>query len=162
WESASTHFEALRTAPDGTVLELECRMKHKDGQWRWFICRELIFMRAADGWPQQILGVAQDITERRQGEEMLREQEKVIQSLKDAVHVATYIFDVNVISAVFNNSQLVTLLGYSSVEIDAMQPEIMSLLIHPEDQRLVNEHLDKLKNAPDGSVLEIESRVKHR
>jgi PAS domain S-box-containing protein len=55
------------------VVETEFRMRHADGSWRWLLCREVIFKRAADGEVEQVLGAAQDITERKRIEEELRQ-----------------------------------------------------------------------------------------
>ncbi|MGH9768170.1 MAG: PAS domain-containing protein, partial [Blastocatellia bacterium] len=162
WERASAHFEMLRKAPDGSVLGLEFRMKHSSGEWRWFICRELVFMRDPDGWPRQILGAAQEITDRIQAEEKLREKEKFIQSLIDTVPLGIYIFDLWEMSAVFTNSQMASLHGYAAGEIEAMESEMIPRIIHPDDQELIYEHLERLRNAPDGAVSAVECRVKHR
>jgi len=66
------HFQQLQAAADGEILEREYRMQHKRGAWRWFISFETPFLRSADGQPQQVLGVALDITARKQAEMELR------------------------------------------------------------------------------------------
>ena len=51
------------TNPEG-VHDLEFRMRHKDGTWRWIYARgELI--RSSDGKPARMLGCHLDITDRR-------------------------------------------------------------------------------------------------
>jgi PAS domain-containing protein len=60
-------------AEEGTVLSHEYRMRHRDGDWRWLLSHEVTFVRNADGQPMQVLGIAQDITERKQLEERLQE-----------------------------------------------------------------------------------------
>ncbi|HBE19389.1 MAG TPA: hybrid sensor histidine kinase/response regulator [Cyanobacteria bacterium UBA11149] len=60
------------TALDGEILENEYRMRHKNGEWRWFYCRETIFKRTSDGKPWQIVGTETDITERKNQTEALR------------------------------------------------------------------------------------------
>jgi PAS domain S-box-containing protein/putative nucleotidyltransferase with HDIG domain len=54
---------------------VEYRMLHKNGQWRTLHSRESIFSRDAEGNPMEILGVAEDITERKSTEEALRQGE---------------------------------------------------------------------------------------
>jgi PAS domain S-box-containing protein len=51
---------------DVKVSEFECRVRHKNGQWRWLYCREAIFSRDANHKPDQIIGIAEDITTRKQ------------------------------------------------------------------------------------------------
>ncbi len=62
------HFKKFETAKEGEILEVEYRMRHKDGEWRWLISRETLFTRTADGKPKQVLGAAADISDRKQAE----------------------------------------------------------------------------------------------
>lgn len=61
---------------DGDVLESQLRVRHRDGTWHWVSTREVIFKRNADGSPSQILGILEDITERKQVEQVLKENER--------------------------------------------------------------------------------------
>ncbi len=65
------------TAKDGEVFLLEYRMRHRHGEWRWLRDQATVFARTADGVPFQVLGSAEDITERRELEQRLRESEKL-------------------------------------------------------------------------------------
>jgi PAS domain S-box-containing protein len=60
---------------DGYVFEREYRVKHANGDWRWFLSREVVFARDADHLPIQLLGVARDITDYRRAEDIRREKE---------------------------------------------------------------------------------------
>ncbi|MEZ4671122.1 MAG: PAS domain S-box protein [Anaerolineae bacterium] len=66
---------------EDSVVESERRIKDKNGQWRWFMVREIIFARAEDRIPTQILGVATDITERKETEATLRAREQEYREL---------------------------------------------------------------------------------
>ena len=68
------HLQKFPSAQDGHILELEYRLKHRSGEWRWFRCRDQVFARTAEGQPTQIFGTAQDITEYKRAEEALRQQ----------------------------------------------------------------------------------------
>ncbi|MEG4585248.1 diguanylate cyclase [Microcoleus sp. MOSTC5] len=68
------HQQKFSWAQDGQILELDYRLKHRSGEWLWFRCRDQVFARTADGWPKQIFGTAQDITEYKRAEEALRQQ----------------------------------------------------------------------------------------
>lgn len=57
------------------VVETEYRIRHADGSWRWFRSRDVVFMRGADGAPEQLLGTAWDITDRKQAAEELRQSQ---------------------------------------------------------------------------------------
>ena len=57
---------------DGQVVEDEYRIRHADGSWRWHRSRELVFNRDADGLPAQVIGAAEDVTERKWAEDTFR------------------------------------------------------------------------------------------
>jgi len=65
------HFEDCFNARDGDVLEAEYRLKHAYGEWHWFAIRETVYSRLADGQVKEVLGVAEDITERRRDREKI-------------------------------------------------------------------------------------------
>ena len=69
------HLARLDSAQDDDVLEFEYRMRHKDGSWRWFHSRDAVFDRSSAGRPASIIGVATEITERKNHEQALRRNE---------------------------------------------------------------------------------------
>ncbi|MEW6586494.1 MAG: histidine kinase dimerization/phosphoacceptor domain -containing protein [Nitrospirota bacterium] len=64
--------ERLYSANDDKILNLECRMRHRDGRWRWMDFRSVVFSRGKDGSTKEILGTAHDITDRKETEERIR------------------------------------------------------------------------------------------
>jgi PAS domain S-box-containing protein len=69
----ANHQRLLMVQTDAFV-ETEYRIRHKDGDYRWFLSRDRIFNRTADGSPKQILGVATDITVQKQTQAALHQQ----------------------------------------------------------------------------------------
>lgn len=65
------HLASLAVAPDDTIGAFEYRMRHRNGEWRWFLSHDIAYERTADSGIKTLLGVAQDITERRRAEERL-------------------------------------------------------------------------------------------
>jgi PAS domain S-box-containing protein len=75
-DRAAVHInlQAFETLNDGEILEFEYRMKHKRGGYLWFLTRGVVFARNnADGRPRVVLGLAQDITQRKEAEAALRQ-----------------------------------------------------------------------------------------
>ncbi|HEY1204350.1 MAG: PAS domain S-box protein [Bryobacteraceae bacterium] len=72
--AVAQHLRRCRAAADGETLEIEYRMRHADGHWCWVHCRDMVFSRT-DGIPSKVLGVAQDVTERKHTEDALRKSE---------------------------------------------------------------------------------------
>ncbi|HYG04208.1 MAG TPA: PAS domain S-box protein [Chryseosolibacter sp.] len=81
------------TEPDGTVKENEIRMKRKDGQYRWFMTRDTPFRRDENGKVIQIVGIAQDITMRKEVLSQLNTSEQSYRELFDTVTDAIYILN---------------------------------------------------------------------
>lgn len=54
-------------------LEHEHRLQAADGQWRWFEVKASAVSRDSSGRAQRVVGAHADITERKQGEERLRQ-----------------------------------------------------------------------------------------
>ena len=68
------HQQQFRTAQDSDIFEIEYRMQHANGQWRWLYSRDKVFARDAAGQPTQYIGAAQDITDRKLAELALNQR----------------------------------------------------------------------------------------
>ncbi len=62
----------LQNLQNSEKRNCEYRMRNVNGEWRWLLSRDAVFLRNNDGTIKQIVGTAQDITERKQSEEQLR------------------------------------------------------------------------------------------
>jgi len=67
-------IEILLSEKDIGVLELDVRVRHKSGYWRWFRNRNISFSQNTSGGTRQVLGTAKDITDRKQMEETIKHQ----------------------------------------------------------------------------------------
>ncbi len=70
---------------DEEMAEIECRLKTKDGRWIWGLSRKTVLSFSPDGSVSQIIGSFLDITNRKQAEERLRQQEAGFHQLADAM-----------------------------------------------------------------------------
>lgn len=73
----------------GSSFKLEYRMRHRDGGYRWILCRALLD-RDADGRPLRLTGAHTDITENKRLEQEIlaiseREQRRIGQDLHDGL-----------------------------------------------------------------------------
>ena len=66
------YLQQVETGGQGDIFEIEYRMQHKDGSWRWIVSRDTVFMKTASGQLKQILGTGTDITERKQTEDEIK------------------------------------------------------------------------------------------
>ncbi|HEY9767222.1 MAG TPA: diguanylate cyclase [Coleofasciculaceae cyanobacterium] len=67
-------FNECLLLKNDNYLELEYRIKNTQGQWYWLHDKITIFTRDADGSPEQILGIARDITQTKELNQKLEEQ----------------------------------------------------------------------------------------
>jgi len=57
------------------LFEVECRMKARNGEWRWILSRGKCIARDEQGRALRLVGTHVDVTERKRAEEALRESE---------------------------------------------------------------------------------------
>ncbi len=108
--------QQVERSKDGDVIECQYRMKHKNGEWRWMHSWDTVFLRQTDGKPQQILGTANDITDRKLSEEKLLESQQRISFLLQQTPIA--IIELNVDLAIITwNPAAERLFGYSQQEV---------------------------------------------
>ncbi|MEL6928427.1 MAG: diguanylate cyclase [Cyanobacteria bacterium J06600_6] len=62
------HQTRCLSLKDDDYLEIEYRIKDKYGEWYWLQDKNIIFNRNSQGQPEQILGIAQNITHRKKAE----------------------------------------------------------------------------------------------
>lgn len=74
--------------------DIDYRIKHKNGEWRWVCDRSTIFKRTADGQMKQVICSVLDIsdavaaaTQRKKAEASLKQQKEVLQTIFDNVPV---------------------------------------------------------------------------
>ncbi|HLO52458.1 MAG TPA: PAS domain S-box protein [Kamptonema sp.] len=67
-----SYIKQIESGADGDIFEIEYRIKHQDGSWRWLCSRDTAFARTPEGKLKQTLGTATDITEQKQQEIEIR------------------------------------------------------------------------------------------
>jgi two-component system, sensor histidine kinase and response regulator len=108
--------QQVEVSKDGDVIECQYRMKHKNGGWRWMHSWDTVFLRQTDGKPQQILGTANDITDRKLSEEKLLESQQRISFLLQQTPIAIIELNLNLEIITWNPASE-KLFGYSKQEV---------------------------------------------
>src|SRR5688572_10844135 len=120
--------------PSRTVKSAEYRVRTKNGEWRWFYSRDTAFQRDQKGTVTQIIGIAQDITERKKTEADLLESEARFRTLQEASFGGIGLHDKGII--IDCNQGLSDITGYSREELvgnDGLKliaPEYRELVMH--------------------------------
>ena len=144
-EDRDATLAAVQACREGrrTVYDVEFRMRHLDGSWRWIFARAN-FVRDAQGAPVRMLGSHTDITERKRANEALAASEERFKYVLDATEDG--VWDLNLSTgAVYFSPQWERLLGYAPGETP-QQREFFYGIVHPKDRaavdRTMQEHLD--------------------
>ncbi len=74
-------------------VELEMRMRRKDGAWMWILNRAKIVALSADGTPRRVVGTHSDITARREQDEARHRQTAVLNTVLSSIPIAIDIID---------------------------------------------------------------------
>lgn len=106
--------------------EIEHRLQHKSGEWRWFLSRGKITMRDDQGNPLRITGTITDIHERKRTEEELRLFQTLAENAPDAIGVA----QLESGQITYANPAYCTLLGHGAETIGQSFTEVYT----PEEQ----------------------------
>ena len=74
------YYGQIAAAQDGDIFEIEYRMRHANGEWRWLFSRDSVFSRDERGQVKQTIGTAQDISDRKQSEITLQQTTALLEA----------------------------------------------------------------------------------
>ncbi|CBN59206.1 PAS domain S-box protein [Kamptonema sp. PCC 6506] len=118
------YSEQISMAQDGEIIDTEYRMRHSNGEWRWLHSRDSVFSRDANGQVKQIIGNAQDITERKRLEQAQNRLIAILEASTDYILIADLTGN-----AIWNNSALKKLRG---LDADAVVTQQNAADYHPQ------------------------------
>lgn len=130
-------FEQQDSQPEDKILSFEYRMLHANGEWRWFRSRDRVFKYDESGYPLQIIGTAQDITDYKYTEAALQRSHEQFQLMATAVNCMVYDWEIER-RTVERSQGLIRTLGYEPREVST-SPEWWSSIIHPDDRSVVEQ-----------------------
>lgn len=118
-------------------MEYEYCIQLPDGQERWL--HQLNKVTYDEGGKMtRMLGVVQDVTERKQAEESLRKNEERLRTVADFTYDMEFWLDENkTLQYVSPSSQRIT--GYDREQF-LKDPSLMQSIVHPEDQPVFGHH----------------------
>ncbi|MBH8564899.1 PAS domain S-box protein [Nostoc sp. CENA67] len=117
-------------------------------------------LKNSEGRIYRLIGTTFNITKRKQAEQALEASQHFIQRIADSSPNILYIFDLEQKCNVYANKEIATLLGYTIEEIQQMGEKLLPTITHPDDAENILEQAEKLLQAKDGDILELEFRVK--
>src|SRR5713226_2504082 len=120
----------------GEPGEMEARLRRRDGVYRWFLIRVEPF-RDGHGQLVRWYGTSTDIDTLKQTQEKLREEEKELRSITDAIPQAIVVLDPSG-APVYANQATLDYTGLAAK--DVISPHFRERMFHPDDlERLRDE-----------------------
>ena len=137
-------------------VELQHRVRRRDGQYRWFLIRQLP-LRDEQGRVARWLGAATDIHAQRTAMDALRESEERFRQFAEASSDVVWIRDARTLAMEYVNPAFETIYGADRVAVlDDSDPEHWAELIHPEDRAAA---LEAIRRVIEGEARTHEFRI---
>ncbi|CAN1210602.1 histidine kinase [Tumidithrix helvetica PCC 7403] len=150
----STSFEMRQS------FEMEYRLRRFDGEYRWLLDTGIPRFDA-DGEFLGYIGSCLDISDRKQAEQEILENQRFIQKIAEASPNILYLYDLQEHCNVYSNREIATVLGYTPTEIQAMGSALFANLMHPEDLARIPDYYQQIEADREGEIFEIEYRMRH-
>ncbi|WP_019501398.1 PAS domain-containing protein [Pseudanabaena sp. PCC 6802] len=128
------------TASDADVMNIEYRMRHANGEWRWLHSRDKIFKRTAEGKPCQLIGTAVDISDRKAAELALQKSEELYRLLSEVSPVGIFRYDLSG-ECTYVNEKVLQLVKHPVEK--CLQGHWIET-IYPDDREIVRQQLQSL------------------
>src|SRR5262245_61315026 len=150
------HDEAARSYLAGETgkFEIECRVRHKDGSYRWMLTRG-VAVRDASGKPIRFVGSGVDVTDLKRAEQALRESEARFRTFVDHAADAFFLYDAET-RILDVNRRACESLGYTRDELIGMTPADFDADLTPT---LVQ---DRVRQLVAGETIAFESRHRRK
>ncbi len=110
----------------------------------------------------EMICIVRDISERKETAAALRESERFTQQIAEASPNILYVYDLIEQKNVYANASLTHILGYTTEELQAMGPQMLATLMHPEDFSKRSDYLQQVETGCEGEIFEIEYRMRHK
>ena len=141
--------------------EIDFRMLHKSGSIRWITAKGSV-VRDSDGKPYRMAGSHSDITERKQNEEKIKENEQFQRSLLENLSVSVLIVDPKTHTIETANSFAANMIGTEKEDIIGKKIEtfIYSDISENNIKNQTVDNADKILYKADGNKIPILKTIK--
>ena len=109
---------------------------------------------------QTILTYIATALTRKQAEQALKESQQFIQRIADTTPNILYIYDIEEHRNIYCNHTITSILGYTTLEIQAMGELVLDLVIHPDDLTKMKDHYERVRLNKLEDLFVIEYRMR--
>src|SRR5215470_1142990 len=110
----------------------EKRYCHKDGSVVWANLT-VSLTRKMDGSPDYFISIVEDISERKQAEEKLRDSEERLRLASSAAGLGVFEWDLQAGRAVWENERMYEIFGHSRADSALSMAQLVGKYMHPDD-----------------------------
>jgi PAS domain S-box-containing protein len=156
-------YDLLAQLAKHKSVSWDCRMRHRDGNWRWLRIRLRASAFDASGTATEMMGSAEDVTRHRAAVDELRQSRYLLRRIVDLVPNLLTIYDLTQGRNAYSNRHIELVLGYTSEEITAFpEGKLLAQLLPPASLSLFEAHLQEMALVADGATRTIEYALYHR
>ncbi len=94
--------------------------------------------------------------------ERVEEHAHLIEKINNTIPGAVYLFDVLQTKNIYSNNKFGTIIGYTEEELNTLGVNVISSLLHPDDQQIAINHLEHVKSKEDGVITSYKYRIKNK
>jgi len=138
----------------GAIYDVEFRLRHKDGDWRWIRSRGQIVARDGDGTPLRMTGTHEDITERRRRDHELALSKQQLDAAQRMAKVGSWYLDTETDAVTW------TLELYRMFDLDPSLPpppgDTHGDLFHPDSWERLQQAIGRTRSSGVPYELELE------
>lgn len=109
-------FEHDQVAREET-FRTECRLKTREGQWKWILATAKVVEREADGQPRRLVGMFIDISKRKQAEAEVRDKELQLKQIFEYLPTGIILIDPETHTVVDVNTTAANMFGAQKNEV---------------------------------------------
>lgn len=135
------------------------RMRCKDGEYKWFFDRGMVFERAADGQALRVTGTHTDISEQKQIEAALKESQQRFELAMLGSNDGLWDWRLRD-NLVYFSPRWKAMLGYEESELENSF-QIWESLVHPDDLHLAKDEVARCVVGKK-DLYEVEFRLRHK
>jgi diguanylate cyclase (GGDEF)-like protein/PAS domain S-box-containing protein len=133
-DRSNVQAELARALDERSLCAIEFRSPRADGTLRWLSLQGRALPLGESAAPR-LIGVVQDITERRAAEQSLRQAATVLEASQDGIVILDRDLKVSTVNTAFE-----AMTGYSAAELVGHRPYLLQAGAHPEGRWAEIEH----------------------